>query len=154
MRALSRRGLHANLCLSLIMVTLYCLKQRWTEDEAEIRKHPITLILSYYILEVYSMFVVIAKLNKLQEDTVFPTCFEYLKQKNLHYSCLVYLLFSWCSNKNKTQRTCTSPICLCPWMSRNWRTCWSTLARSYPHASWGTPVEAAEEWALQGQVHF
>lgn len=27
------------------------------------------------------MFVVIAKLNKLQEDTVLPACFEYYKKK-------------------------------------------------------------------------
>lgn len=64
-------------------------------------------------------------------------------------SCFPF--FSLCSNKNKTRQTFTSPTCPCPWMSRNWRTCWSTSARSYPRASWGTPVDAAEGWALQGQ---
>lgn len=38
------------------------------------------------------MFVVIAKLNKLQEDTVFPTCFEYLKKKlALQLPCLSFV---------------------------------------------------------------
>lgn len=57
-----------------------------------------------------------------------------------------------CSNKNRIQQTCTSPTCRCQWMSRSWRTCWNTSAKSFPHGSWGTPVDTAEEWASLGQI--
>lgn len=70
--------------------------------------------------------------------------------------CVRLLLFFFflplCSNKNRIQQTCTSPTCRCQWTSRSWRTCWNTSAKSFPHVSWGTPVDTAEEWASQGQI--
>lgn len=40
------------------------------------------------------MFVVIAKPNKLQEDTVLPACFEYKKKKK--QPCITAALFIFC----------------------------------------------------------
>lgn len=158
MWALSQRGLHANLHLSFLMVTLYCLNRdhRDKQEEAGVRKHMIIPLLGS-VLEGSKdkLYGIVRKPLPPPLSSSF-TClqrlcfilFQVLQKHFILYSCIISTFFLFVpprSNKSKTRQTCTSPTCPCLWTSRNWRTCWSTLARSYPHASYGTRMEAVEE---------
>lgn len=61
------------------------------------------------------------------------------------------LAVSLISNRSRTPQIYTSPTCLCPWMSRSWRTCWNPSVRPFPLASSVMPTGPVEEWALPGR---
>lgn len=58
------------------------------------------------------------------------------------------------SNRSRTPPIFTYLTCLCRWMSRSWRTCWSLLVTSFPRGYWGMPMALAEELALPGTAGY